>query len=32
MGVEEYRGGKIWDWRNMGSGEGERENFGWIYY
>jgi hypothetical protein len=25
MGVEEYRGEKIWDWRNMGSSEDERE-------
>jgi len=33
LGVEEYRSGKIWDWRNVGSGEGEvcMVNSGWKY-
>ena len=33
LGAEEYRSGKIWDWRNVGSGEGEiyRGNSGWKY-
>ena len=29
--MEEYSGGKIWDWRNMGSGEGQRGNLGGKY-